>query len=160
MNIEEISQKQTRRKAIWQLIKTCPISDQKQLVELLLHKYNLETNQTVVSRDLRKLGIVKKSVAGELLYEVPSSNIHEEILRLALVDISYNECMIVIKTQPALADFVGDYLDEQTELDILGCVSGENTLLVTPKSIVNIKQTYEQLCEALFFKKKYPGEEI
>ncbi len=78
-----------------------------------------------------------------------------EILKLALIDITHNESMIVIKTYPALADFVGDRIDEvEEELEVLGCLSGENTVFVTPKSVKNIKKTYEALCTKLKFKKK------
>ncbi|MBM3198488.1 MAG: hypothetical protein FJZ58_04445 [Chlamydiae bacterium] len=154
MDIEDSSQQKIRQKAILQLIQDHAVSDQKQLVDLLLQQYDLETNQAAVSRDLRKMGIVKKPIQGALLYEAPTSDIQKEILRLALLDIAHNECIIVIKTRPALADFVGDYLDGQTELGILGCVSGENTVLVTPKSTQHIEQTYKLICQALYLKKE------
>lgn len=145
---------ESRQKAIKELINKRAISDQNQLVELLSEQYDIKTNQAVVSRDLRKLGVTKKLIKGTLSYEVPDVDITIEILRLALIDISYNESMIVIKTQPALADFVGDFIDNQCDLDALGCLSGENIVFVSPISTKNIHKTYEQLCEKLHFKKK------
>lgn len=142
-----------RQEAIKELVKKIPISDQKQLVEMLLEFYGIETNQAVVSRDLRKLGIVKKMFNGEMIYEVPSVDVTTEILRLALVDINYNESLIVIKTHPGLAAFVGDYVDQHVDLEVLGCLAGENTVFVTPKSIKNISKTYEAICEKFHFKK-------
>lgn len=142
-----------RQKAIKDLVSRMAISDQKQLVELLKAHHNIEANQAVVSRDLRKLGIVKKEIKGSLRYELPILDVTAEILRLALVDISYNEAMIVITTHPGLADFVGDCVDSHSDLEILGCLSGENVVFVSPKSTRKIKQTYEKLCEKLFFKK-------
>ena len=136
-----------RQTAITELVRKLAISDQKQLVELLKKHYDIEANQAVVSRDLRKLGVVKKIVSGTLVYEMPDIDVSAEILRLALEDISYNESMIVIKTHPALADFVGDCVDQYNDLEVLGCLAGQNVVFVAPKSIKNIHKTYENICE-------------
>lgn len=144
----------TRHQAIRELVKKTSISDQKQLVALLFENYGIETNQAVVSRDLRKLGVVKKMINDLLIYEMPDVDVTTEILRLALVDITHNEAIIVIKTHPALADFVGDCIDQYTDLEILGCLSGENTVFVTPLSIKNIEKTCAAICEKFQFKKK------
>lgn len=129
------------------------VSDQNHLVELLAKHAKIETNQAVVSRDLQKLGVIKKMVKGSSVYELPERDVTTEILQLALVDISHNETTIVIKTHPALADFVGDCVDQYTDLDILGCLSGENVVFVTPKSIKTIHETCLTLIEKFQFKK-------
>ncbi|MEI8366053.1 MAG: hypothetical protein WCF65_06515 [Parachlamydiaceae bacterium] len=152
-----MSQKQSsadRQKAVQELIKKMTVSDQIQLVELLREHYSIETNQAVISRDLRKLGVIKKIVNGTPSYEMPDIDVSAEILKLALVDISHNESMIVINTHPALADFVGDCVDQYNDLGVLGCLSGENVVFITPKSTKNIKKTYEKICERFHFKKK------
>ncbi len=149
-----MTDRETRQKAIAELIKKQAVSDQQELVKLLKKNYSIEANQAVVSRDLRKLGALKKAVNGVLFYELPNIDVSAEILRLALVDISHNESMIVIKTHPALADFVGDCVDQYEDLDVLGCLAGENVVFVTPKSTKNIHKTYEKICEKFHFKKK------
>lgn len=143
-----------RQKATQELVKTITISDQKQLVTLLKKHYNIEANQAIVSRDLRKLGIVKKIINGTPAYEMNDVDVSAEILRLALIDIKYNESMIVIKTHPGLAAFIGDYVDQYNDLDVLGCLAGENVVFITPLSIKNIKKTYEKICKKFHFKKK------
>lgn len=142
-----------RQEKIKELLKRELISDQHKIVNLLKKEYGIETNQTVVSRDLRKLGVVKKPIKGVMAYEIPTVDIRSEILRLALVDIVHNESMIVIKTQPALADFVGDYLDSHADLEIAGCLSGENTVFVAPGSTKDISRIYRNVCQKLNFKK-------
>jgi transcriptional regulator of arginine metabolism len=142
-----------RQKAIVELVKKFAISDQKQLVDLLVQHYGIETNQAVISRDLRKLSVVKKMRGGELVYDLPESDIKSEILRLALVGISHNESMIVIKTQSGMADFVGDWVDQHQDLEVLGCLAGENVVFVAPKSIKNIKHTFQIICEKFKFRK-------
>jgi transcriptional regulator of arginine metabolism len=141
-----------RQEAIRDLLGKELISDQKDIVRLLYERYGIETNQAVVSRDLRRLGVTKKEVGGELAYELPLTDVRAEILRLAIVDIEHNEVMIVINTHPGLADFVGDSID-QADLDILGCLSGENVVFITPRSVKKITDTYKAVCAALHFKK-------
>lgn len=143
---------QMRRKAIKELVSKEPINDQMQLVEKLLSQYKIETNQAVVSRDLRHMGIVKKQVKGSLIYELPDRDIDTEILRLSLEDIQYNESMIVIKTHPGLAPFVGDSIDHAASIDILGCIAGENVVFVAPKSVKNLHALYRDLCNHFHFK--------
>lgn len=142
-----------RQNAIKELVQTRSVADQNQLVELLKKHYGIIANQGVVSRDLRRLGIIKKIVNGTFSYEMPNLDVNAEILKLALIDIEYNDAMIVIKTYPALADFVGDCIDQYDDLDILGCLSGENVVFVTPRTIKNISKVFEKLCARLHFKK-------
>ena len=142
-----------RQKAIKDLVKRRAISDQQQLVELLYEHHEIETNQAVVSRDIRKLGIIKKMVKDALCYEMPNIDVSAEILKLALIDITHNESLIVIKTHPGLAPFVGDCVDECQEFEILGCLAGENIVFVTPRSVKNIHKIYEKICEKFHFKK-------
>ncbi|MCE5294436.1 MAG: hypothetical protein LLF94_07465 [Chlamydiales bacterium] len=149
-----MGEKISRQQAIEQLLRQELITDQAQLVKLLHTRYSIETNQTVVSRDLHKLGVAKKRVKGELVYELPEGDILSEILKLAIIDIVHNESTIVIITQQALAAFVGDAIDALEDIDILGCIAGENTLFVTPKSVKQIEKTYLQLCQKLGFKKR------
>lgn len=151
--MEEKIKPEERQKAIQDLITQEPVTDQKKLVSLLSKKFGIATNQAVVSRDLRRLCVVKKQVKGEMIYELPATDTTTEILKLAIIDIQYNEVMIVIKTHPALAAFVGDYIDQYTDLDILGSLAGENVVFVTPRSIKNIKNIYQALCQKIHFKK-------
>ena len=150
--MKEIQLSLLRQKAIKELIAEKSISDQKQIIELLKEKYGIETNQAVVSRDLRKLGVVKKTIHEVLVYEVAEMNVQAEIFRLALVDIDHNESMIVIKTVPGLADFVGDQLDQCKDLDILGCLAGENVVFIVPKTVATIRATFKAICKRFQFK--------
>lgn len=141
-----------RHEAIKELIKTHPIEDQETLVELIKKKYGIETNQSIVSRDLRQLGVSKHLVNNRMIYEVKEYDASREILRLAIIEVDHNETLVVIKTLPGLADFVGDYLDMQEELPILGNIAGENTLFVAPRAKTSISTLYKQICQVLYFK--------
>lgn len=144
----------SRQDAIKEIVSKGLISDQNKLVEKLLNVYGIETNQVTVSRDLARLGIVKKRIKGGLFYELPSVDVQTQILTLAILSIEYNETMIVIKTHPALAAFVGDCLDQYTDLPILGCLAGENVVFVVPKSKEEIEKVYLLICDKFSFKGK------
>jgi transcriptional regulator of arginine metabolism len=141
-----------RHEAIKELIKSHPIEDQETLVELIKKKYGIDTNQSIVSRDLRQLGVSKHQVNNRMIYELKEYDASREILRLAIMEVDHNESMIVIKTLPGLADFVGDYLDMQEDLLILGNIAGENTIFLVPRAKTSITALYNQVCKILYFK--------
>jgi transcriptional regulator of arginine metabolism len=138
-----------RLSAIQELVKTHLIEDQTDLIELLQKQYGIETNQAAISRDLRKLGIHKRAREGTMVYELPHIDIMAEILRYAVVSIRHNEALIVITTIGGTAAFVGDYLDTQTDLNILGTLAGENMVFVTPTSMKDIEDLSNKLCHRL-----------
>lgn len=142
-----------RQEAIKELIKSHPIEDQETLVELIKKKYGIDTNQSIVSRDLRQLGVSKHLVNNRMIYELKEYDASREILRLAIVEIDHNESLIVIKTLPGLADFVGDYLDMQEDLPILGNIAGENTIFVAPKKQSQIESLFKELCNILYYQR-------
>jgi transcriptional regulator of arginine metabolism len=144
----------SRQQAIKELITEKSVSDQNQITDLLRERYGIETNQTIVSRDLRKLGIIKKMLNGNMVYEMAEIDVQTEIFKLALVDIDHNEVMIVIKTHPGLSDFVGDYLDQCNDLNILGCLAGENVVFIVPKKISELSNTFDAICKKFKIKKR------
>lgn len=142
-----------RQDAVKKLINDFPITDQKSLVDLLKEKFGIETNQSALSRDLRKLGVVKKEVDNELIYTLPVIDVTINLLKLAVLEVKHNETMIVVKTHAGLAAFVGDHLDAQENLNILGCLAGENIVFIACQTNSDIHQTYNQICQTLHFKK-------
>lgn len=146
-----------RQKAIKELIQTYEITDQHKLIELLKLKYGIETNQTIISRELHKLGVTKTPVENKLIYELPEEKADpaKEILRLAVTKVAHNESLIVVHTLAGLADFVGDYLDAHGETtSILATLAGENVVFVAPKSIKDIVSTYDEVCKLLLIKQQ------
>jgi transcriptional regulator of arginine metabolism len=145
--------KKKRLTAIKNLIAKFIVEDQDQLVELLKSNHSISTNQSIVSRDLRHLGIGKTIRDGVACYELPKIDATQEILKRAILDIQHNESMIVITTLPGLADFVGDFLDDQESDMLLGTLAGENILMAIPRSVKQISQIYKKVCTLVHFKK-------
>lgn len=142
----------TRHDAIKELIKTTPIEDQQTLVSMIKQRYGIDTNQSIVSRDLRALGIGKHKVGEKMVYELPEHDASREILRLAIANMSHNEQVIAIQTLPGLASFVADYLDLQEHNLIMATVAGENVVIVFPSSTSQTKELYNTLTSLLYFK--------
>src|SRR4051812_42031952 len=102
------SDAEKRQEAIKELLSKMLVSDHKKLIELLKTHYGITATQSVLSRDLRKIGAIKKEVNREFFYSIPNVDVTIELLKLAVIDIDYNETTIVIKTHQGLAAFVGD----------------------------------------------------
>lgn len=141
-----------RLAAIEALVEEELIEDQGTLVELLLKLKGIRSSQVQVSRDLKRLGIGKKKVGERMVYAKPDVNPQREMLQLAKPEVAYNESMIVVKTMAGLAPFVGDYLDARAEVGVLATLAGENTVLVVPEKVSELKKIYKQVCKALFYK--------
>ncbi len=149
-----MSKAEERLNALCKIIETKKITNQSEFIDLLEKEHQITTTQAVISRDLKKLGAVLKKKGDQRIYSLLGKDTYEEMLKLAIKDIEHNETMIVIHSIAGIADFVGDMIDAKN-VDILGCISGENTIFVVPKSSKKIKETYLNLCKALYFE---PGE--
>jgi transcriptional regulator of arginine metabolism len=112
---------------------------------LSLAKRGILVNQSKISRLLRKLGAVKMlNHQQEAIYSLPLEPLlppqHSQLGQLVL-DITANETMIVIRTDPGSASLIARLLDHHyQELQILGTLAGDDTLFVVPKSIKTLKK--------------------
>lgn len=142
----------TRTQAIQEIIKNHPIEDHAMLIELLQEKYGITTNQAAISRDLRKLGVVKRARGEHLIYELPEHDPITEILYYSIESIEYNESMIVVKTLNGTAAMVGDFIDSHNSSLILATLAGENVVFITPRSIKKIMAVVLELKKLLKIK--------
>ena len=143
-----------RHKAITALVAEKKIDSQEALISELEEQFGIKTNQVQISRDLKQLDIGKRRIDQKMVYELPAEgDIKREIIRLAITEVLCNESMIVVKTLGGLAPFVGDYIDAEKSLEVIGSIAGENVVLVIPKEVASIKETYKAVCIALHYKK-------
>jgi len=133
-----------RQAAIAELVSERDVQDQKELVDLLEDIYGIETNQSAISRDLRALGISKRPIGDKLVYAPKAVDVQKELLRKAVKNVVYNNSLIVVKTAAGFADMVGDFLDD-SKLELLGTIAGENTVFVSPREEKNIKKIARQI---------------
>ena len=136
--------KERRQRAILTLVATRPVHSQEQLAALL-EEQGFEATQATVSRDIKELGLAKvplKNGDGEghlFKYVVPSatvnyvSRLHRAVAELTLsIEGSVN--LIVLRTPPGSAMLVASAIDEAGWSEILGCMGGDDTVLVIVRS--------------------------
>jgi len=115
-----------------------------------LIKEGYEVNQSSISRLLRKVGSTKVvNARGQVVYSLPREpappNLSTPMGNLVL-DIMFNESLVVIFTSPGSASMVARLLDyNQTTTEILGSVAGDDTIFVAPKSTKNIHKLYAEV---------------
>ena len=141
-----------RQEAIKTIISSRTIEDQHALMECMQNEFHIATSQAIISRDLQALGISKRKIGNQMVYELPKVDPVIEILRHSVITVTHNETTIVITTVAGCADFVGDYLDIYAKSEILGTVAGENTIIVIPASIKKIGQVATMLKRILHVK--------
>lgn len=129
--------KQNLTLAIRHLIEEESIPTQHVLIEKL-QRLGHDTNQSKVSRILRKLTVIKtKGPHGKMIYTLPKEppptlSQNNELGHL-LLKITANESMIVIHTSPGSASLIARSLDfHHKSLHILGTIAGDDTIFIAP----------------------------
>ena len=130
--------KPQRQHRIARLLEEQPISSQGQLVEMLAAEGVVAT-QATVSRDLEELGAVKVRIpGGTTAYAVPEHAkerpVPDDHLRRVMgeyvVEVAHSANLVVLRTPPGSAHVVGSALDRAGLPDVLGNVSGDDTLIL------------------------------
>jgi len=137
--------KEDRQNKIVELIAENEIETQDEL-NVFLTKAGFFVTQATVSRDIRELRLIKKSVGGnKLIYSVftpqddallkaEKFNKFMRILRDGIVSMQCVQNILVIKTLEGLAMGVAESVDALEEPDIIGTIAGDNTIFCVVKS--------------------------
>ena len=128
-----------RERTILEIVATHPVATQDELARELSRR-GADVTQATVSRDVKRLGLVK--VAGrEGAYRYALSNgtnpgtpSSEENLRNAFREfvtaVDAGEAFFLVKTLPGRANAVGIAIDEARRPEIAGTIAGDDTILV------------------------------
>lgn len=116
------------------------ISTQEELTEKLISS-GFEVSQATVSRDIKKLKLVKaqgvKRKIKYVLRENGSGNIPSKIINL-FKQITQSICcannLIIVKTLAGNGNSAGMAIDQMVFPEILGTVSGDDTVLIITKT--------------------------
>ena len=140
-----------RHNKIMEIIGSCHIETQEELIDKL-RDAGFDVTQATISRDIRELKLAKVMCeTGSYKYVLPKSgeNDSRHVYSKALsgsiksVDCALND--IVIKTYPGLANAVAAAIDSLHEHDILGCVAGDDTIIL----IAHSAESALNLCKRL-----------
>lgn len=143
--------KSNRQKKILEIVNRHHIETQDDLIDRLMAEgYNV--TQATVSRDIRELQLTKVLTnRGTYRYVAPKREDMVAGLKFnaALVDsiISVESAMniIVIKTFPGLAQAVAAGVDNLAIAEVLGCVAGDDTIMIATKSESAAKSISERI---------------
>ena len=144
----------SRHFKILEIIAAKPIETQEELANEL-NASGFKVTQATVSRDIKELGLVKINDRGKQRYVKEtgkekhfSSNI-ANIYRNAVLSITSAQNLVIIKTVPGGASTVGMNLDRLEKNEVLGCVAGDDTVLVVTPTNETAADIADKLREML-----------
>lgn len=128
---------------IREIISQHEIETQDELVEAL-RKAGFQVTQATVSRDIKELLLIKVPMDdGRYKYSMPSDQRYNpaQKLKRTLVDnflhIDYTTNLIVMKCLPGTANSIAALLDNIEWPEIMGTISGDDTILIICRSEEN-----------------------
>ncbi len=136
--------KKTRQNKILEIINSQDVETHYELIERL-REHGLNVTQATISRDIRELNLTKVS-NGTGAYKYVQQNddrISDVRLSRTLTDsITHVDCalnQIVLKTYPGMAGAVAVSVDSIDKSEILGCVAGDDTIIVVCRTVDSAK---------------------
>lgn len=143
--------KGNRQKKILELINRYQIETQEDLISRLMVE-GFSVTQATVSRDIRELQL-NKVLTGKGSYRYVAPKKEELVagmkINAALVDsitsVDYAQNLVVIQTLPGLAGAVAAGIDSLSIADVLGCVAGDDTILIVSRTDVAAKMISERI---------------
>ena len=132
--------KRIRQEKMLELISKYEIDTQDELIERL-RESGFEVTQSTVSRDIRELKISKMTTGkGTYRYVLPKQTAPASNMKFnsalidALISVDYACNIVVLKTHAGLANAVAVGLDSMHLENILGCVAGDDTIMLVSRS--------------------------
>jgi transcriptional regulator of arginine metabolism len=147
--------KNGRQEKILELISKYEIETQDEMINRLrADGYNV--TQATISRDMRELKLAKVLTArGSYKYVVNQSRSHSNNVKInnamvdSIVSVNYSGNNIVVKTFPGLAQAVASGVDALNIHNILGCVGGDDTIIIVTTDVESSKDISEKITELM-----------
>lgn len=145
--------KRQRQCLIRRILRDNPISSQRELVDELAAA-GCEVTQATISRDLREIGLQKsRDREGRARYTFTPvteersdpSGACARMLKDFGRGIELAQNMVVLRCDPGAAPGMGKVIDDLHHDLVLGCVAGDDTVIVVSKD----QQSAEALCDYL-----------
>lgn len=152
--------KNARLEKIIELINEQVVETQEELRDLL-NDAGFPVTQATVSRDIKKLNLVKIPVAKEdenlakqkyAVHEKKREEVDEKyarVLRDGFVSMDMAQNILVIKTVSGMAMAVAAALDALQISQVVGCIAGDDTVMCAIRTIEDTKKVMEILREML-----------
>lgn len=128
--------KKLRQETLLDVISRYEVETQDELIERL-SECGIRVTQATVSRDIRELKIAKMTTGkGKYRYVLPRQTDRTNGMRFSaaltdsIVSIQNASNLVVVKTYPGLANAVAVGIDHMNLSQVLGCVAGDDTILI------------------------------
>jgi len=140
---------------IREIISNYEVETQDELVDRL-REAGFRVTQATVSRDIKELHLVKVPLPdGRYKYSLPTEPKFNPLNKLKLmlaeffVSIDYADHFIVLKTMPGHANSVAELIDNLPWEEIMGTISGDNTILILCRTKENAEEVVQRLKQML-----------
>jgi transcriptional regulator of arginine metabolism len=131
--------KNQRRSTIMDLVRRTRVRSQEQLRKLL-HQEGIDVTPATLSRDIRELRLAKVADPAGGSYYAPSSNgdhlpaPFEQLIPALLLSLEGVGPLLVVKTPAGSAEALGSALDQKRWPEVIGCIAGDDTMLIITRS--------------------------
>ena len=143
--------KNRRHFMIMDLIGKMRIETQEELCTQL-RQQGFNVTQATVSRDIKEMGLLKVPDEQGYYYALPGNQESaaapgrvRQVFRAMVMHIDYSENIVVIKTTPGAAQSAAHLVDHARFSEVIGCVAGDDTILV----VVKPKEATESVAQKL-----------
>ncbi len=138
-----------RHSKILEIISSENISTQEELTNKL-RSFGYDVTQATVSRDIKKLRIVKTvNHMGESHYVAPVADEGDasnyNLFASSVISVRIAQNLVVIKTLSGMAQAVGAVVDSVHLPQSLGSIAGDDTLMVIAENIEDANAIYKTL---------------
>ena len=147
--------KSERHRRILELISKYEIETQDEMMEQLRSE-GFKVTQATVSRDLKELKLTKALTAhGTYRYCVAHGRNHTGSVKLnnamadSILHVDYSMNNVVLKTYPGLAQAVASAIDSMNMHSILGCVAGDDTIIIITRDTESSAEISKKIRELM-----------
>jgi len=145
----------SRQNKILELINTYEIETQEKLASMLKED-GYDVTQATISRDIKELQLIKTlSSQGRYKYSVsfnvdsPVSDRFVKIFKETIKTVATSGNIIVVKTLSGCANAAGEAIDSLNIPHIVGCLAGDNTIMIIVDDPDNTPSLIEKFNEML-----------
>ena len=138
-----------RQAKIIELIGRYDVETQEELCDLL-NQEGYDVTQATVSRDIRELRLTKVNHNGKQSYKALPGNVdlsrkYLNILKDGYVSMDMAQNLLVVKTVSGMAMAVAAAIDSLQFREIVGCIAGDDTIMLAIRSVDDCLEVMKQL---------------
>ena len=143
--------KRNRHDKIIEIIASNVVETQEQLAALLKDA-GYDVTQATVSRDIRQMKLTKQATEDgryKYVYTTADSDVMQDkyvsVLKAGYVSMDVAQNLLVLKTVSGMAMALATAIDALDFPQVVGCIAGDDTIMIAIKSNEEAKEVMEEL---------------